>query len=244
MTKNFVAILIAVIISLSMMISASAYTYQYIEDPAGNLTYDEIEELEAYAEKIESTYGICIMLGIARDTDGMSDSEYAQKIYTDNTDNENGFILVHNDSESTYGVFTSGNAKEIFDEEAVNEMRDAYNSSNSYYGGISDYYKAAESLLASGETASDNAQAVTTDDDTSEEKDGVGLIWIPVSLGIGLLIGFLIINSIASKNKSVHMQKNATVYTRPGSMIITGSADNFLYSNVERREKPKQENKK
>ena len=52
MTKKFVAILIAVIISLSMMISASAYTYQYIEDPAGNLTYDEIEELEAYAEKI------------------------------------------------------------------------------------------------------------------------------------------------------------------------------------------------
>lgn len=243
MTKKFVAILIVVIISLSLMISASAYTYQYIEDPAGNLTYDEIEELEAYAEKIESTYDICIMLGIARDTDGMSDSEYAQKIYTDNTDNENGFILVHNDSESTYGVFTSGNAKEIFDEEAVNEMRDAYNSSNSYYGGISDYYKAAESLLASGETASDNAQAVTTDDDTSEEKDGVGLIWIPVSLGIGLLIGFLIINSIASKNKSVYMQKNATVYTRPSSMIITGSADNFLYSNVERRKKPKKENK-
>lgn len=242
MTKNFVAILIAVIISLSMMISASAYTYQYIEDPAGNLNYDEIEELEAYAEKIESTYGICIMLGIARDTDGMSDSEYAQKIYTDNTDNENGFILVHNDSESTYGVFTSGNAKEILDDEAVNEMCDAYNSSNSYYGGIADYYKAAESLLASGGTASDNAQAVTTGDDTSDEKDGVGIIWIPVSLGIGLLIGFLIINSIASKNKSVYMQKNATVYTRPGSMIITGSADNFLYSNVERREKPKQEN--
>ena len=107
MTKKLVAILIAVIISLSMMISASAYTYQYIEDSAGNLTYDEIEELEAYAEKIESTYGICIMLGITQDTDGMSDSEYAQKIYTDNTDNENGFILVHNDSESTYGVFTS-----------------------------------------------------------------------------------------------------------------------------------------
>lgn len=243
MTKKFVAILIAVIISLSMMISASAYTYQYIEDPAGNLTYDEIEELEAYAEKIESTYGICIMLGIARDTDGMSDSEYAQKIYTDNTDNENGFILLQNDSESTYGVFTSGDAEEILDDEAVNEMRDAYNSSNSYYGGISDYYKTAESLLAGGGTASDNAQAVKTDDDTSEEKDGVGIIWIPVSLGIGLLIGFLIINSIASKNKSVHMQKNATVYTRPGSMIITGSADNFLYSNVERREKPKQENK-
>ena len=73
-----------------------------------------------------------------------------------------------------------------------------------------------------------------------EEKDGVSIIWLPVSLVIGLLVGFLIINGIASKNKSVKMQENATVYTRPGSMVITGSADNFLYNNVERREKPKQ----
>lgn len=72
------------------------------------------------------------------------------------------------------------------------------------------------------------------------EKDGVAFFWLPVSLLIGLLVGFLIINGIASKNKSVKMQKNATVYTRPGSMVITGSADNFLYNNVERRAKPKQ----
>ena len=75
---------------------------------------------------------------------------------------------------------------------------------------------------------------------TENEKDGVSIIWLPVSLVIGLLVGFLIINGIASKNKSVKMQENATVYTRPGSMVITGSADNFLYNNVERREKPKQ----
>jgi len=36
------------------------------------------------------------------------------------------------------------------------------------------------------------------------------------------------------------MQENATVYTRPGSMVITGSADNFLYKNLDRTEKPKQ----
>ena len=183
------------------------------------------------------------MVSIVDETDGMSDNEYAQQIYENNTDNENGIILLHNDAEKTYTVFSAGSVTEYLNDDAVESMRTAYDSNESYYGGITDYYKAAESLLASGETASDNAETITTDDDTSDEKDGVGIIWIPVSLGIGLLIGFLIIKSIASKNKSVYMQKNATVYTRPGSMIITGSADNFLYSNVERREKPKQENK-
>lgn len=85
-----------------------------------------------------------------------------------------------------------------------------------------------------------NADEAETKTETQSEKNGVSIIWLPVSFGIGLLVGFLIINGIASKNKSVKMQKNATVYTRPGSMVITGSADNFLYNNVERREKPKQ----
>lgn len=244
MTKRFVAILIAVIMSLTLMVSAAAYTYQYIADPAGKLTYGEIDELEAYAEDIESSYGICVMLCITEDTDGMSDIEYAQKIYTDNTDNENGLVLLHNDSENTYAVFTSGNADEIFDNKAVSEMQSSYDANESYYGGVYDYYKTAEDILVNGRTVSGIAESETQGEDTSDEKDGVSIMAIPVSLGIGLLIGFLIINSIAAKNKSVHMQKNATVYTRPGSMIITGSADNFLYKNVERKEKPKQENKK
>lgn len=244
MTKRFVAILIAVIMSLTLMISAAAYTYQYIADPAGKLTYGEIDELEAYAEDIESSYGFCVMLCITEDTDGMSDIGYAEKIYAENTDNENGLVLLHNDSENTYAVFTSGNADEIFDNKAVNEMQSSYDANESYYGGVYDYYKTAEDILVNGRTVSGIAESETQGEDTSDEKDGVSIMAIPVSLGIGLLIGFLIINSIAAKNKSVHMQKNATVYTRPGSMIITGSADNFLYKNVERKEKPKQENKK
>lgn len=73
---------------------------------------------------------------------------------------------------------------------------------------------------------------------------GVPFIWLPISLIIGLVIGFLIINGIASKNKSVRMQKNATVYERPESMVITNSADVFLHKNIERRPKPKQPPKK
>lgn len=78
----------------------------------------------------------------------------------------------------------------------------------------------------------------------NNSEKGVPLSRLPIALIVGLVIGFLIIYGIASKNKSVRMQKNATVYTRPGSLVITGSSDNFLYKNVERREKPKQTEKK
>lgn len=244
MTKKIFSILFAVLISITFVVSASAETYMHIADYADKLTGTEFEELESVAEKLENTYGVCVMVCIVNETTGMGDEAYAEWVYTDSTDNENGILLLHNDGENTYAVFTSGNADEIFGDEAVNEMRDAYDTNDSYYGGVYDYYSVAEKHLESGYYGTDDSEqepVITTGD--TEEKDGVGIIWLPVSLGIGLLVGFLIINSIASKNKSVHMQKNATVYTRPGSMIITGSADNFLYNNVERKEKPKQENK-
>lgn len=79
-----------------------------------------------------------------------------------------------------------------------------------------------------------------TIDEASDSGHSVKTIVICVIAGMA--IGFIINFSIASKNKSVRMQRNASVYTRPGSMILTGSADNFLYSNVERRAKPKQNN--
>ena len=242
MIKKILAIMIAVVIGLSFAVSASAETYMHVDDTANKLSSSEFEELEDIAIRLEETYGICVMICIADETTGMGNENYAEWIYTDNTDNENGILLLHNDGENTYAVFTSGNADEAFDDEAIEEMQDAYDSNNSYYGGVYGYYSVAEKYLEAAYSGdSDEDPVITTGED--EEKDGVGFIWLPISLGIGLLVGFLIINSIASKNKSVHMQKNATVYTRPGSMIITGSADNFLYSNVDKKEKQKQENK-
>ena len=140
-------------------------------------------------------------------------------------------------------MFIADNTGDIFDDNAVSAMKAAYESDESFYGGIVGYLNTAEAILRNGGAVSEITEADIPQEDNSDKKDGVGFLSIPVSLGIGLIIGFLIINSIASKNKSVHMQKDASDYTRSGSMIITGRADNFLYKNVERKEKPKTENK-
>ena len=76
---------------------------------------------------------------------------------------------------------------------------------------------------------------------SAETVSGQRLI---ASLAVGYGMGFLVIWSIASKNKSVRMQENATVYTRPGSFVVTGRYDNFLYKKVDRTAKPKSNDKK
>lgn len=246
MTKKIFATLVAVIICFSALISASAYTQQYVIDYADKLSSSEIEELDLFAEKLETVYGVTVLFCITEGTGDVTVNEFASETYYDYTDNENGLIIVHDDWNKTYSVFISGNVDEYFSDAAVDGMIDAYDLNESYYGGVCACYELAEENLENGYSGGYvyNNKPLNDDSETigaAEEKDGVAFIWLPVSLGIGLLIGFLIINSIASKNKSVKMQENATVYTRPGSMMITGSADNFIYSNTERKEKPKKE---
>lgn len=81
----------------------------------------------------------------------------------------------------------------------------------------------------------------------SSEDYGTGEVFslsrLAASLVAGYIIGFLIIWSIASKNKSVRMQSNATEYTRPGSLVITGRSDSFLYTDTQRTAKPKRDDK-
>ena len=250
MTKKIFAALVAVIICLSAALSASAYTQEYVIDYADKLASSEIEELDLFAEKLESAYGVTVLFCITEGTGDVTADEFSSGTYGDYTDNENGIIIVHDDWNKTYFTFISGNAGEFLTDASVDSMIDAYDSNDSYYGGIYACYELAEEYLENGYSGGyvNDSELLNDGTDTigaSEEKGGVSIIWLPVSLLIGLLVGFLIINGIASKNKSVKMQENATVYTRPGSMVITGSADNFLYNNVERREKPKQtENQK
>ncbi|MBR6619833.1 MAG: TPM domain-containing protein [Clostridia bacterium] len=249
MTKRFFAIIIAALICVSFVFSASAYTQEYVIDYADKLASSEIEELDLFAKKLETAYGVTVLFCITEGTGDVTADEFASGTYSDYTDNENGIIIVHDDWNKTYSTFISGNADEYFSDAAVDSMIDAYDSNDSYYGGIYACYELSVEYLENGYSGGYVYDGELLDNDTdtvgsSEEKDGVSIIWLPVSLLIGMLVGFLIINGIASKNKSVKMQENATAYTRPGSMIITGSADNFLYNNIERREKPKQtENK-
>lgn len=257
MTKKIFAIIVAVMLCLSAAVSASADTMTYVYDPDYNLTDSEIAELHGYAESVEEDYGYSVIFCIVSDCGEMTCAEYAEDACISFTDAENAIVFVHNTDEGVYDYYLEGDAAAL-DEALIDIMWNAYDANDSYFGGLSSFYATAAEVIENmppvvdtqtGDSETDNAETVTEKaDETAENKDDgkkgtVSPIWIPVCLLIGMLIGFVIINSIASKNISVKMQKNATVYTREGSMVLTGSADNFLYSEVDRREKPKNDEK-
>lgn len=241
MIKKILTIFLIAVLCICSTISASAYTEQYVFDYENALSYEELQELESTAEQFENEYGYCVMFCI---TDGETESNYAQNIYDTYTDNENGIIFVHNTESEMYHYYVTESASSTFD---YIKMQDAYDSNNSYFGGIQDYYKATENMFVFDDTVFVD---MDTDTDTYTYTTGSTAVssrnpakTIILCIVVGMAMGFIIILAIASKNKSVRMQTNATVYTRPGSFVVTGSYDNFLYKNLDKTPKPKQETK-
>ena len=62
---------------------------------------------------------------------------------------------------------------------------------------------------------------------------------IGISLGAGLIVAFIVLMIMKSSLKSVQMQGAADNYVVAGSMDVTNSHDQFLYSQVTRTERPK-----
>lgn len=379
MTKKIFAILVAVMVCLSMAVSASAYTSQYVYDPEYNLSDSELYELNNYAAGIENESGYALIFCIISDNGGMSNAEFAEEAYYSYTDSENAVVFVHNETEKVYNYYIAGDEKGIFSEAVIDAMRVAYDTNESYYGGIMGFYAAAETALEAPayNTAPIGGNAVTnapgsyvtefekvertlplvTDDadlipdgveaellarcekiaeeyemevaihttydfggliaeayaddyydfngygygenddgmlvvykpgeegereiyitthgngsgvffegirdgiiadmkdyliaedyekafntylDRAEEqlKPGTPVIWLFVLALVGAVVGLLITGSMTSKNKSVVAQNHAKVYTRQGSMVVTGAQDVYAYSFVDT--KPKQ----
>ena len=373
MTKKIFAILVAVILCLSMALSASAYTSQYVYDPEYNLSDSELYELNNYAAGIENKSGYALIFCIISDNGGMTNEEYAEEAYYSYTDSKDAVVFVHNETEKVYNYYIAGDEAGIFNESVIDAMRVAYDTNESYYGGIMGFYAAAETALEApayntapiGGNAVTNAPdsyvtefekvertlplvvdqaniipddveaaliarcdtiaeeykmevAIVTDSDfggliaeayaddfydfngygygenddgmlvvykpgeegereiwitthgngsgvffegiregiiadmkdyliaedydkafnmyldRAEEqlKPGTPVIWLFVLALVGAVVGLLITGSMTAKNKSVIAQNQAKVYTRQGSMNVTGAQDVFAYSFV------------
>ena len=373
MTKKIFAILVAVVLCLSMALSASAYTSQYVYDPEYNLSDSELYELNNYAAGIENKSGYALVFCIISDNGGMTNEEYAEEAYYSYTDSKDAVVFVHNETEEVYNYHIAGDEKGFFSQAVINAMKTAYDTNDSYFNGIMGFYAAAETALEApayntapiggnavtnapgsyvtefekvertlplvvdqaniipddveaaliarcdaiaeeykmevaivtasdfggliaeayaddfydfngygyGENddgmlvvykpgeegereiwitthgngssvffqgiregiitdmkdyliAEDYEKAFNTYLDRAEEqlKPGTPVIWLFVLACVGAVVGLLITGSMTSKNKSVVAQNHAKVYTRQGSLVVTGAQDVFAYSFV------------
>ncbi len=184
MTKKILAIFIAVMVCLSMAVSASAYTQQYVYDPDYHLTDNEIYEISSYAQRIENESGYAVIFCIISDNFGETNADYAEEAYYAYTDAENALIYVHNTTEKVYDYYIEGDSKGVFTEDILSAMKTAYDTNESYYGGLMGFYAAAETALENAEYAT----APTVGDAPTKAPDSNGTDFVPVERTLSLVV--------------------------------------------------------
>ncbi len=231
MNKRFFAILTVILLCFSLSIFASAQendrTLGLVEDYAELMTDEEeallTEKFEAFCDEYEMEIAVVTINYLV----GKTAREYADDFYDNNGygygENDDGLLALYVDgAEGEREIYITTHGK------AINEITDA---DIDYITDVMIMY------LSAGEFA--EAFEAFVDETTDVVKVSVSLIWIPLSLAIGIVIVFFVLKTMASSNKSVIRKADAKDYVRSGSMVVTGSYDNFLFNNVTRVARPK-----
>lgn len=175
-------------------------------------------------------------------------------------------LLIDTGTESWY-IATFGYAKTVFTDSGIRYIGDQMKSylSEGYYADAFNIYaeKCDEFItmareeqpfvwadepesvadsneeLAEPDNAEEPAQSAGSDN-AEEAKKSLSLVWIPVSLGVGILVAFLIVHGMKSKLKTVKKKNEANSYVRNGSLNINENYESFLYSEVSKTKIQKQ----
>lgn len=185
-------------------------------------------------------------------------------------DDADGVMLLIDTTTESWYIATFGYAKTVFTDSGIRYIGDQMKSylSEGYYADALNiyaekcdefitmarveqpfvWYDEPETVPVEQEEPADITDAVDSantaepvDTDTAdEEKDSLSLVWIPVSLGVGILVAFIIVQGMKSKLKTVKKKNEANSYVRSGSLNINESFETFLRSEVSKTKIQKQ----
>ncbi|MEE1219728.1 MAG: TPM domain-containing protein [Ruminococcus sp.] len=254
MKKRIFAMLIAVVLSISVISSASVVlsaensidttvegttkfvpverTLPLIVDNADLLTDEQESKLTAKIEKIIDEYNEEVAILTITDLEGKSPQDYADDFYDYNGygygKEKDGVLVLYKPGEEgdrKLHITTHGKAIRALTDETINDI--LYGMK--YLLVEKSYYEAFNFYV----------------DYCADELKPPSVHWIciPICFGIGFLISFLISKGIESSLRPVKKQHHASTYVRNGSMVVTNSHDVFMYRNVTRTEIPRNDDR-
>lgn len=248
MTKKIISVLFSIVLCFCTALPALAaeeesvgagFTGEYnrVQDLAEVLSQEEYERLSGLYDEIAERQHIDIVFCITNSLNGASTADYAEAFYEKFDfgygDDKDGIILLLSLEARDWYIATRGRAIKIFNDSEIQSIgsRLKLDPKNNNYAA------AAESF------------ANICDEDITAYNEKTGGVfppplWIAVSIAAGFVTAFVIVRSMKSKLKTVKMQAAAGNYLKTGSLNITQSNDIFLYSNVTKSAKPKNNDNK
>lgn len=230
--KRFTCFISAVLLLLSLTVAfASAESsLPLVIDNADVLTFEEEEYLEEKCEAFREEYSADMVILTVTDLEGKDSESFTEDFYYDygygaDYDNSGIICMYCIDSSGSRDLYikTFGTVYDNVDDETVYDI----------------LYEMKDSIV-DGNTAAAFEEYISMAE--SEMKPDSPVFMFILCLGAGIVIGIIITMIMASGNKSVKMNRDASVYARHDTFNVTVHNDVFCRSRVITTPKPKPKN--
>lgn len=244
MLKQLTGMIAAVLLAVSsfpieaMAAGGFAREYERLMDMADLLTEEEEEELIATLDEISERQNLEIVVVTAENLEGYSDGqEYTDDLYEycdfGYGDGRDGIMLLLDMDGRDWYISTQGYGITAFTDAAItylgNEMKEDLSAGN-YAAAFRIYAADCDQMIT-------RARAGNPFSKKDLPHEPLSPLVLLICLVIGLVAGFITVNSMKAKLKTVHSQKAAADYVKKGSMQLTAQQDLFLYNKIDRVKK-------
>lgn len=254
MMKKLSAIVFALLICIMLALPAFADTQSLprLVDNADLLSNSEEEQLLSELDEISERQQFDVVIVTVDSLEGKSPREYADDFYDYNGygygDSHDGALLLVSMEDRDWYVSTIGYGIEAITDYGLELMADEflpYLSDGDYLTAFTVFAQLCDDYITQANT--DEPYDIGNYDyqsysDSNYSKEPLSLLWIPIAIIIGMVCAFIICGIMKSNLKSVKFQSGASSYIRNGSMNVTESRDIFLYRNISRVARPKDNN--
>jgi len=243
MKKKIGTIFFALLLSVLMTVQAQALSdLQRFVDEAGLLTGSEGSDLLDQLNEISERQQVDVVVVTVDSLEGASATEYADDFYDLNGygfgDEGDGILLLISMEERDWAISTSGFGITAFTDAGLEYLSDMIIGDL----GDGDYAWAFTTFAEMCDDYITQAKTGEPYDADHLPKDPFALVfYLAVALAVGFVIALIATGIMRMKLKSVYSQTEADSYVKKGSLKLTTNTDLYLYKDVKRRERPKEE---
>lgn len=245
MKKKITTLLFALVLCLCTavpVLAADGFADEYyrLNDLADLLTDSEETVLLQKLDEISLRQKMDVTVATVKDLGGYSTAEeYADAVYEfckyGYGKNKDGLLLLISMEDRDFAISTCGYGITAFTDAGIEYIMKQIKSDLS--GG--NYAAAFDTYASLCDEFITQARNGSPFDKGNLPREPLPMIWIPISIVIGVLLALIIVGSMKGKLKTVRTQAAANSYLKKDSLNITESSDLFLYHTVTRSEKQK-----
>lgn len=236
MKKYIVSLVTALVLCLMLVVPVFAADMPRLVDDADLLTDSEEISLIAKLDEISERHDFDIVIVTVSTLDGSSPMDYADDFYDYNGYRFDGALLLISTEDSDWWVSTKGYGITAITDAGLDYMSDKFVaklSDGQYADGFDTFATMCDDFV-------NQARSGEPYDVSNLPKGSFPLLRnLIIALAIGFVIALIAVSVMKYQMKSVRSQPEANKYVRNGSINVTESRDLFLYTKIDRREKPK-----